>query len=790
MIKHKIVTRLTWLVSATATVAMLLLAVRDFHEHTGTGIFVFVWRWPALAIVAAIIAIISNLFVFIRRSTGRNGSYIWFCTIMISGIAYLLFLLGQISGATPEVAAFWQGMLPLGWIPSVTLLLLFVLSVVDDNDTPLNLNIWVVVTIFVPVLTYVSGFTDIVEAHTPINSTLEWWGYQNTTGGYNIIVSIWAAVMWLSALGILFRAYRNAIDSNRKRQLRLFLIAVSQNVIIAVAIDFILYSLNPHIFPPMSPVYITVLCLVLSYGILKYGLFQINPTRLAATILQNLSEAVIGVNSELRVEFSNKGATNIFGYDEASFRGMDSIKLFSPASVKRVQEALLTSGDNAAFDNIEAINSSGEVVPVSTVVSKLKNDHDKEVGYIIVVQNISELKKKSLELAEEKANVELRVIERTKELHDERAKLKASIASLVLGFMLVDLTGKISIKNGVIDKIFENQKFDDVSNVEHLLHDFPLAKYCLEVQEPGARPVHKEISFNDKVLRVFIAGVKSDTDETSASLGAVILVEDITEVKVLERSRDEFFSIASHELRTPLTAIRGNASMILEYYNESIEKEVKEVITDIHDSSIRLIDIVNDFLDLSRLEQGKVSFEYKECELDKIIESVVYEMKGSIREKKIAVKFEGLTLGELPKVWADPVRAKQVVYNLISNAIKFTDEGIITISPMQEQKLVKVYITDTGRGITLKSRSLLFHKFQQAGESILTRDTTRGTGLGLYISRLMTEAMGGKVELERSVEGKGSTFSFSLPIATTERKKHHTKKLYVDPSSGLTVTDK
>lgn len=787
--KHKIVIGLTWFVSLVTALSMFGLAIRAFYARTGINPFQFTWRWPALAVLIAIATIVAMVIVLIIKNISRNGALVWFVVSVISGAVYLTFLLGQVLGATPEVAAFWQGLLPLGWMPSTTLLLLFILSIVDDNDMPRSLRTWAIVTILLPLLTFVSGFTDIIEGHVPIESTLEWWGYQNVAGEYNIIVAVWAAVIWIASLGVLTRAYRTTIEANRKRQLKLFLIAVSQNVIIAVVFDFILYSRYPHVFPPMSPVYLTVLSVVIGFGILKYGLFQINPARLSGAILQNLSEAVIGVNLALKIEFSNEGARNIFGYTELEFRGMDVSKLFTQQDNKRLDDLITASDQNVTVDEIGVLDRNAKAVPVSLVISKIKNDHRQDVGYIVVAQNISELKRKTLELAEQKANVEQRVVERTQELHDERAKLKASISSLVLGFMLVDTTGKISIKNTVADTIFEGKKFDDIEELTKLLHDFPLATYCVDVQQNGARPIHKEISYEDKVLRVFIAGVKSDALSGSGSLGAVILIEDITEVKVLERSRDEFFSIASHELRTPLTAIRGNASMILSYYSDSIEKDVKEVVTDIHDSSVRLIDIVNDFLDLSRLEQGKVSFEYQECELDKIIESVVYEMKGSIREKKIAVRYEGLTLGEIPKVWADPVRTKQVVYNLIANAIKFTEQGAITISPMQEQSLVKVYITDTGRGIALKSRALLFHKFQQAGESILTRDTTRGTGLGLYISRLMTEAMGGKVELERSVEGKGSTFSFSLPIATSERKKHHTRKLYVDPSSGLTVAE-
>ena len=117
----------------------------------------------------------------------------------------------------------------------------------------------------------------------------------------------------------------------------------------------------------------------------------------------------------------------------------------------------------------------------------------------------------------------------------------------------------------------------------------------------------------------------------------------------------------------------------------------------------------------------------------------------------------------------DADRVKQVIYNFIGNAMKFTTHGSITISSEVKGRQLKVLITDTGSGIPLDRQHLLFHKFQQASNNILTRDTTRGTGLGLYISKLLVEKMHGKIRLEHSEEGKGSTFSFTLPLAKSSK---------------------
>jgi signal transduction histidine kinase len=248
-------------------------------------------------------------------------------------------------------------------------------------------------------------------------------------------------------------------------------------------------------------------------------------------------------------------------------------------------------------------------------------------------------------------------------------------------------------------------------------------------------------------------------------VGSVMIMEDTTEKKVMERSRDEFFSIASHELRTPLTAIRGNADMILEYYKEQLkDPSLKEMVSDMHNSSVRLITIVNDFLDTSRLEQGKIEFKTAPFDVVQLVRDTLREYDVTGSRRKLSLELAEVK-GSLPLVMADRDRTRQILINLIGNAVKFTEKGGVTISLEPSDKKMKISVTDTGKGIPVESQHLLFHKFQQAASSILTRDDTRGTGLGLYISRLLAEGMAGSLELGHSEAGKGSTFVVELPSA-------------------------
>ncbi|HEX8182580.1 MAG TPA: ATP-binding protein [Candidatus Saccharimonadales bacterium] len=385
-------------------------------------------------------------------------------------------------------------------------------------------------------------------------------------------------------------------------------------------------------------------------------------------------------------------------------------------------------------------------------------------------------------------------------LYDEHARLKASIDSLDVGLLMTFKDDQAISYNTVMPKILGlgmtqsgRQITLQALRTKLLTKGFDLIQSLEACQQTGESFEVGEISYDDRILRIFGAPIMGSDDRI---IGAIVLLDDITEAKVLERSKDEFFSIASHELRTPLTSIKGNSSMILEYYKEALkDDQLKEMVDDMHTSSVRLIDIVNDFLDLSRLEQGKIRFNYEATHIEPVIESVVYEMRPVLDEKKIYLKLDELTLNTLPQVWVDKNRLKQVVYNLVGNAAKFTDEGGIMITARLDRaaQAVKVLVSDTGRGMTIESQKLLFHKFQQASSSLLTRDTTRGTGLGLYISKMIVENMGGAIALDESVEGKGTTFSFTIPLATPEQQNNAAASRHdtiTDTATGLTVQDK
>lgn len=238
----------------------------------------------------------------------------------------------------------------------------------------------------------------------------------------------------------------------------------------------------------------------------------------------------------------------------------------------------------------------------------------------------------------------------------------------------------------------------------------------------------------------------------------VAIERDITREKQLDRMKDEFLSIASHELRTPLTAIDGLVAMIREGEYGKITEELRQPLEDINTASERLIHLVNDLLSVSRMEAGRLKYTITQFDLQSAIQETVGLLQTVAKEKGVS-----LQIHNIPSIMvqADCDKVKQVLNNLIGNSIKFTDHGSITLSAKIQGDLAIIYIQDTGIGMKQDEQIKLFNKFQQLDSG---KGRPAGTGLGLYISKELCRKMGGDLILLQSELGKGSTFTFSVPI--------------------------
>lgn len=229
----------------------------------------------------------------------------------------------------------------------------------------------------------------------------------------------------------------------------------------------------------------------------------------------------------------------------------------------------------------------------------------------------------------------------------------------------------------------------------------------------------------------------------------------------LDQRKNEFLSMASHELRAPMTAIKGYLSMIIEGDAGEIPEKARGFLTDASAVTERLIRLVNNMLNVSRIEENRMVFQVETVHLTEVARTVSAEFKGEAVRKNL--QFESVVPAEMnDMVTVDGDRIHEVVANLVSNAIKYTEKGTVTLELSQPNpQTVRCDIRDSGMGITLDEQVKLFKKFARAESAV---GKTVGTGLGLYISKLLVEKFGGRIGLN-SEFGKGSDFWFELPVA-------------------------
>lgn len=232
------------------------------------------------------------------------------------------------------------------------------------------------------------------------------------------------------------------------------------------------------------------------------------------------------------------------------------------------------------------------------------------------------------------------------------------------------------------------------------------------------------------------------------------------ELKRLDKAKSEFVSIASHQLRTPLTAIKGYISLMLEEAYGKLDEKIRDPISKVYESNERLIRLVNDLLSISRIESGKMKLELGETDILDLIKSVVDELGIKANEKKLKLIVQRpKTLLSLLNI--DKEKVRNVLLNIVDNAIRYTDKGSVTIKIEQVIDNVRITVSDTGAGMTEEVIGNLFESFSR-GQAGMQR-WTEGAGLGLYIAKKFIEMHKGRIWAESEGKGQGSTFFVELP---------------------------
>lgn len=265
---------------------------------------------------------------------------------------------------------------------------------------------------------------------------------------------------------------------------------------------------------------------------------------------------------------------------------------------------------------------------------------------------------------------------------------------------------------------------------------------------------------------LLIQGVKRDIEQRERIEELAKNLEKANKrLKVLDQMKSEFVSVASHQLRSPLTSIRGYSSMLLEGSFGKLPQKAKEAVERIAESSRYMALSVEDYLNVSRIESGRMKYEMSDFKLKDIVERIVDDVRSTAVKEGLMLTFKSTDMKTDGLVYADIGKIQQIVHNLLDNAMKYTEKGSIKVRLYDNKKKKRAYVevTDTGVGMDKETIESVFEKFVRARNANEVNVT--GTGLGLYVAKQMAEGMGGEISIASAGVGKGSTFTLELPLS-------------------------
>jgi len=521
-----------------------------------------------------------------------------------------------------------------------------------------------------------------------------------------------------------------------------------------------------------------------------------NAERWLAAIVESSDDAILGKSLEGVITSWNAGATRIFGYEAEEAIGKPISLLAWPGEEERIDFFLerLRRGERVNHFEVARKHKSGKKIIVSLSLSPIVDDQGTIIGISKIARDITAQK-----VAEEALLAhELRLRELTEQESRAHAEVLAErrfrdlIEHAPDAILQVDPSGTIVIANHTAEKMFGYTREELMANgVEALVPDANRArhpKHRKDFAEAGAtRPMGQGLDLlaRRKDGSQFPVEISLSPMPTENGVHVTAVIRDITErrqieqrVKTLQESymvelearqkeaerlnqlKSEFMASISHELRTPLHTIIGFTELLEEESEGSLTEKQRRFLQHIHGDSEHLLTLINDVLDLSRIEAGGLTLRPQTLSLRAIASETVNSIRPYADSRGVTVR-EGDGL-DVP-VLADPVRVRQILYNLLSNGAKFTEAGgEVRVDASVDEKFVRITISDTGLGIATEECVRIFDKFYQVGFTPV--GVREGTGLGLAICKQLVEMQGGTIWVE-SEPSKGSHFYFTLPSA-------------------------
>jgi PAS domain S-box-containing protein len=348
------------------------------------------------------------------------------------------------------------------------------------------------------------------------------------------------------------------------------------------------------------------------------------------------------------------------------------------------------------------------------------------------------------------------------EIASQRDEFQAILSSMAEGIVVLDPANRVISLNPAAEKLLGIDAHESVGgDVERYLplDQGELTDVLVKQSSGESRLLRKRLG--ERVLSITVRAVESNENQTGKT---VLAIRDITDLDRVDQMKSEFVSMVSHELRTPLTSIKGYVDMVLDGEAGNINEEQTSYLEVAKNNTDRLIDLVNELLDISRIEAGRIELKLRALPIQDIVRSVAVSLRTQMEESNIELK---LDMPQKPvMVFADAGRLTEILTNLLINANHYSTGGAsIAVSMHVIDGQARIDVTDTGIGIAPEDVDKIFNKFYRVDNSI-TRQVG-GTGLGLAVKKSLVELHGGQIWVSSGL-GEGSTFSFTIPLASGE----------------------
>ena len=550
------------------------------------------------------------------------------------------------------------------------------------------------------------------------------------------------ALEQLVLLPVIYAAFRFGL-----RGALITVVLVNMPILISGFVDFDIDEISNDL---MMVVISVVIATTLGWLVERERAVRKESVRIATELTQLIDTAnapIIGLDRSGLINEWNQKAAEITGYGRDEVLGHNMIEEFITDEFKgllsEVHDKALRGERTTSFE-FSLGSKDGKRVDLLFNATARRDTSDNIIGVIGIGQDITGRKQ-----ADE-------------QLHLQAAALESAANSII-----------ITDREGTI--IFANPAFTTMTGytVEEIIgQNLRILKSGKQDKEfyqnlwntiTSGQVWHSEIVNRRKDGSLYyeeetITPVQNAAGET---INFIAIKQDITERKRIEDMKTEFVSIVSHEFRTPLTSIKGFVDLILEGDTGEINETQKEFLEIAQVETNRLAGLVTDLLDVSRIEAGRIELRMEPLSLGEVINAAITSLQPQVTEKEVEVTVH--LSEESLKVKGEHDRIDQILLNLLSNAIKYNRQGgQIDIVVSRDTGMVQIDVVDTGIGIPDTDIPMLFTKFYKAGATATV--STGGTGLGLFIAKSLVELHGGRIWV-KSEEGKGSTFSFTLPVA-------------------------